>query len=890
MTINRVFASLLRALGLAAILFCCYMAQVQFLVAKSEAGYLWLGAAGLVALLVIAPAARPNLAALDPGTLDVARGWRRWLGLLLFIPAAVLLVHSVPLMHADLLISPSVTEIVLLEYVGGVGLALLGGLLLAGVGRLPRPDSTMQTLVGILALAVFLRVYNLSDYPFGVWYDEGLLGMRVRDMLTNPAFRPLFIDNTSLPMLTMYAHGLQAYGVSNVAGMRIVPALLSTLGVLVAYLVGRELRGAWFGVAMAFMLAIMRWAIDFGRFGTTGIEVVTFTLLTIYTAIRFVRYGRLRDALWFGVALGAGFYFYRPYQLQLIAVGLYLLISYPFLRRRWSRTLVLIVTAAAAALLVLLPIGLFALDRSEEFFGRVGAVSIFNEQMLEGVTVTDAIVQNTIKHLEMFHLQGDRNGRHNLPYAPMLDPVMGSLMAIGLFVALREWRKEHLLFFASLLVGLASGIFSVTFEAPQAARSMSAITGVAYFAALGLAGMTRLIIDIVGAVVRDRERYGARLVAGAAALAAVVVMSAWNIDVYFNQQRVNPDVWKAHSTDSSLTARFYRDYDEQTQFFVSPLIGITPSMEFIAEDALSRSQAFLMPDPFPLRVPPTTHAVIMLLPGEDYLVDYLREIYPGAKVTSVRPYDYDVNISPDDTLFTVVELQPEVVASVQGLQAGEGVLYAPRYDGYTFSFEDGVGLEIDGADVENGAVLQLAEGNHHIRVRPEDAQVRWQYSGAPEGEPIPGYDLYHAPVTLNGLLATYYANGDWQGDPVLQKVVPEAYLYIHIIPLERPYSTRYTGYLYAPTTGDYEFVLDARDTGAFDIDGENVLNAAPGNSGRTTITLEQGWHPIELSHQDLTGSTSIYLSWKPPGSDAVRMLTRDYLCPDVEICPTPESN
>jgi hypothetical protein len=471
----------------------------------------------------------------------------------------------------------------------------------------------------------------------------------------------------------------------------------------------------------------------------------------------------------------------------------------------------------------------------------------------------------------------------------MLDPVMGSLMAIGLFVALREWRKEHLLFFISLMVGLASGIFSVTFEAPQAARSMSAITGVTYFSALGLTSMTGLLIHVISNLVRDNERLVARAVAGVVALVAVVVMSAWNIDLYFNKQRVNPDAWKAHSTDASLTARFYRRYDDQTQFFVSPLIGIPPSMEFIAGDVLSRSRAVIMPDPFPLRVPSSTHAVVMLLPGEDDYVDYLHTIYPGAIYTPVRPYDYGVDTSPADKLFTVIEIMPEDLGSIQGLNEGVGVLYIPQYEAYSFTFEEGTTLELDEVGIENGEPVQLAEGNHHISVSPTDALINWQYSLLSEPQALPDYFLYHDPVTPNGLLATFYANGDWEGEPASERIIPYIYQYIHVIPMERPYSVRYVGYLYAPTTGDYLFHLEARDTGALDIDGTMFLEAAPEHPAETTIRLEEGWHPIEIRHQDLTGATSIYLSWMPPGGSRREILTRDYLCPAVSLCPVPAS-
>ncbi|MEO8392013.1 MAG: PA14 domain-containing protein, partial [Chloroflexota bacterium] len=648
-----------------------------------------------------------------------------------------------------------------------------------------------------------------------------------------------------------------------------------------------ELRGAWFGLAMAALLAVMRWSINFSRFATTGAETVTFTLLTFYFAVRLIRNGRLRDGLWFGVALAAGMYFYRPYLVQLLAVGLYLLLEYPFRQRSTKRTLLLGLTALITALVVVLPLGVFVIDRSEEYFGRLNQVSIFNEQLPD---VNDALLQSTLKHVEMFHLSGDLNGRHNLPGAPMLDPVMGSLLVIGLFAALRERRREHLVFLVSMGVALTGGIFSLSFEAPQSLRAIGAITGVVYFAALGLSGVIETALTLAA---RARPRYfgaahGFVLVGGAV---AVIFMAGWNFDVYFNQQRTNLAVWRAYSIDASLAARVYANYDNETQFYVSPLTAAPLTVQFLAPDALARSNLLDMPDALPLRIVPTSPVTIMLQGSEDYYLDEIQRLYPNGRVLMVRPTDYGIDASPEEKQFPVIELSADEIGSIQGLRDGRGVLYAPLYNAYSFLFAANTRLEIDGGAVQSEAPIQLAQGNHAFAVHPADAPIRWAYSGTAEPEPIPAEYLYHAPVTANGLVASYYANGMWQGTPVMQRIVPQVYLYIQIVPMERPYSVRYQGYLYAPETGEYILSLRAIDTGALIIDGRTLIEVS-GAEGRldAPLTLEQGWHALEVRHQDLSGATRIYLRWKRPGESEVVMISREYLCPTASLCANPAAN
>lgn len=884
-SLTKRFQPVISIVALVLMFIFCVLAQMQF-AQRSETGYLWLGAAGILAFILIKPSPGASSPVRDAGTLEMARGLRLVFALVLILAGGALLVRSALLFHHELPDNAIPSAAAWSNYYTGILLAGLGALCLGGIGRLPRLDLTIVLLVGVLAVAVFVRVYQIDTFPLGVWYDEAVWGVNARAVLRDVNYRPIFVDNLLFPQLALYTAGLHAYGEANVYGMRFVHALLASVGVAAAYVVGRELRGAWFGLAMAALLAVMRWSINFSRFALPGPETVTFTLITLYFAIRFVRYGRLRDSLWFGVSMAFGVYFYRPYVLQLVAVGVYLLLAYPFRQRPWRRTLALGATTLLAALVVLMPLGLFILDRGPEYFYRLGQVSIFNENLPD---VNEALLQNMVKHLEMFHLRGDNNGRHNLPGEPMLDPVMGSLFIIGLFVALRDWRrgKEHIAFLISIGVALWGGIFSLSFEAPQSLRAIGAITGIIYFAALGLTEAGRTAILYLRQIPSISLSL-ARGLAAAGALALLVVMAYWNFEVLFVQQRANYAVWREYSTTETLTAHFYANYADDTQFFVSPLIGAPPSVIFLAEEEVGRAMNLVMSDPLPLRIPPTSDAVVMLIPPEDNFVEDMRRWYPNANIIPVRPVDYGVETDSETTFFTVIELKPEDISGLQGLDAGQGVLYAPAYDTYSFTFAPDTTLEINGETIETGMPIQLAQGNHRIVVSPADALVTWLYSSIEAPEPIPSYYLFHAPITPNGLVASYYANADWQGEPVNRIVSPYMEQFIHILPMNRPYSVRYNGYIYAPETGEYVFDLQAIDTGAFDLDGENLLQVTFLDGHQDiSITLERGWHEIEVRHQDLTSWTRIFLNWKPPNGNGLIRIGREYFCRTATLCEIP---
>ncbi len=874
----------------------CIIAQGMLLGFNAN-GYIPLLAAGAVALLITKPVPPADQRAKQADSLGFARGLRLFIGLVLLIMGSVLVINSVVEFHNQLMIAPLHVndDAPWITFTVGLSVALLGGVIIVGIGNLPRLDVTMFIVIGIFAAALFVRVYNLDTQPFGIWYDEGIYGLQVRLFQENSLFRPIFMENLTLPHLFAYVASFQAFGSQpTIVPLRVVTAILASLGVFAAYLVGRELRGAWFGVVMALLLAFTRWSINFSRLAMTGPEAVTMTLFVFYFALRVVRYGRARDAMWFGIMTAIGLYFYRPYQVQLAAMAVFLLLAYPF-ARRGTKTILLVITALVAALIVIAPLGVFAIDRPNMYFNRLNQVSVFTEDLPEAIGgVPGAILQGTLRHLQMFHLAGDRNGRHNLPGAPMLDPVTGALMVIGLFVALRELlfkrRWEHVFFYLSLIVALLGGILSVSFEAPQALRTIVAIVGVIYFAGLGLEASVRLIADWVRVIPPLRAGVLARGAAVVGALAAFGVIGWWNIDMYFNQQRVNFASWREHSTTETLTGRFYLNYSDDMRFFVSPLIGNGPSTTFLAGPEINRSVMLDMPDPFPLRVPADRPAAIMMLPYENFYEAYLRRIYPNGVFKYVHPVDYGVTASPEDQLFTVVEMTAEDIGAIQGLRDGRGVLFIPLYGDYTFYTDSPAQITLDGEPIESGAPVRMAQGNHAITVDPPSAadSLSWLYVQVSEPEHIPQQFLFHDPVLPNGLHAAFYNNADWSGDPVSTKILPLVFWQIHVIPMARPYSVEYTGYLYAPVDGSYTFALQAIDGASLIIDGQEVIPFTdPAVRAEINLTLDHGWHPVEIRFSDTVSSTRLYWWWMPPGAQNFAPVQREFLCPFDGVCTPP---
>jgi PA14 domain len=99
--------------------------------------------------------------------------------------------------------------------------------------------------------------------------------------------------------------------------------------------------------------------------------------------------------------------------------------------------------------------------------------------------------------------------------------------------------------------------------------------------------------------------------------------------------------------------------------------------------------------------------------------------------------------------------------------------------------------------------------------------------------------------------------------------------------LPSPSTVRWSGRLYVPTTGLYQFVISADDDGWLVIDGNPVIR----DPGEVTlrqdeggIMLTAGWHDIQVNQRNLWGDASIHLFWQTPGA-AQSLIPDHYLIP-----------
>jgi PA14 domain/Dolichyl-phosphate-mannose-protein mannosyltransferase len=796
-------------------------------------------------------------------------------------------------------------------------------------------------MVAVFSLGTFARLWQLDHFPFGLWVDEADNGLAAAQILANPGFRPLYFDSTNAPAHFNYLVALAfSFLGSNALALRLVAATFGIAGLLFAYLLFRRWLGHVMGLVAACLLAVMRYHLTFSRFGVQVITTPTFELAALYFLDRALAGKKLADFAWLGLTLGFGLAFYTAYRLfpialLLVLVGLFIAaVVRSGIREAFHRYVQCLSTqwiiAVLALLLAVAPVIAFAVRQPRVFFARTNTVSIFEKR--DEPNLAKAIWSNTLKHLQMFNVRGDGNGRHNLPGAPMLDPVMGLLLVLGVAYGLWRWRDPpNALMLAVFFVMLLAGILSLDFEAPQSLRSIGVIPALVYFITLPIAVTNKALLKamrrknppaVSGIPIPFwRARFA---IWGAILLGLLAAATYANLNMFFVRQQNDPSAWASYSSAETLVANELNNNVGKYDFVLSALYYDPPTVRFLAGNVTNAAR-WTETNRLPLVRDNTDRGVIMMF-DQGLLSAYndARRFYPNAQfIEHHAPAGggtvmYEVVLTPDD----LRSVQGAVASYFQGdVAAGQPVkqevvkqlsldwsksqplaapfvaelrstLFIQQYGVYHFFIHGAPAatLWIDENPVD-GAPVTLARGNHALRFEIPGGRNRielwWQPPGAPQPQLLPSANSFIPPVTNSGLLGAYYPSPDWTGAPAFTQIDPEIAFYFHIIPLPRPYSVEWTGKLFAPAAGTYDFELYSVDGSQLTIDHNLVVDNP---NGATTVKnnaeLALGWHDITIRFSDKTSATQIYFYWTLPGASQRELVPSLYLSPPMGRYPT----
>jgi hypothetical protein len=774
-------------------------------------------------------------------------------------------------------------------------------------------------LVAILLIAVGFRLWRFTELPYGLWYDEADNGLSVRQILDNPDYWPIYVPSTNLPAHFLYliALSFRILGDSMYA-IRAVAVVFGVLTVVAAYFCGRELfpeHGPAFGMILAFLIAVSRWDVNWSRIGMHGVTLPFFELWTMAVLLRALRTGRYTAFAWAGVAMGLGLCFYSPFRIfPFIAAGFGLVWFGHWLRqarhthpswarhtlRTWSLPFTLVVLGGIVAFA---PVAQFSIRRPELFWDRAKRISVFSDPNTQHPVST--LIDSAKKHLLMFNYRGDPNGRHNLPGAPMLDRLSGVLLVLGVLVcAVHFTAPRSLLLLAWLLLPLSGGILSTSFEAPQSLRSFGSLPAAYALACVPLAwfaGEWRRVFGVL--------RWS---LAGVAVL-LLVAIGAENGLIYFHYWANDFSSWAAFNPAETRMAQDIRRYRDQYDLRFDPLLTAHLTTRYLAPE-YQTYQNFDPATVFPLAGTDNEGVILFVAPDTQAVREQAEALYPGVE------HDAFVHQSGNAVMYRYV-FPRATIEAVQGLDARyaplvggdeseltrvdaaldfdwgadppldypfqvtwSGGLLAEAYGTYALQLEapSACSLSLDGQTVVEGSGVQqrsvvMAQGVHalssHCEVSwPGIVRLSWRKPGDEVTSPVAPQALYRSSWPVGGLLGLFYPNGDASGPPVSARIDRQVSYYFHFLPLPRPYTVRWQGRLYAPTSGTYSLGLRAVSSAWLAVDGQRLIEPTPlGQLVERELVLDAGMHDLELGFLDDESHSQVYLYWRPPGGQLARI-------------------
>jgi len=298
-------------------------------------------------------------------------------------------------------------------------------------------------VVGILIIAAFFRLYNLTVLPPGLYPDEAMNGNNALEAISTGQFKIFYPENNGREGLFM---NIQAGFLKVLMPifnntpepwmLRLASAFFGILTVLGVYFLAKELFNKKVGLLSSFLIATNFWHINFSRIGFRAIMAPFFLVWAVYFLLISLKKSLSATsykltAVIGGIIFGLGFYSYIAYRVMPILMAM-IFFYYLYQHREHAKKLwAALGFYVIATFIVALPIGIYFLKNPADFMGRTTQVSVgVSQSPLKDLAI------NTVKTLGMFNFIGDENWRHNIANAPELFWPVGILLIIGIILGL----------------------------------------------------------------------------------------------------------------------------------------------------------------------------------------------------------------------------------------------------------------------------------------------------------------------------------------------------------------------------------------------------------------------------------------------------------------------
>jgi 4-amino-4-deoxy-L-arabinose transferase-like glycosyltransferase len=431
-------------------------------------------------------------------------------------------------------------------------------------------------LLLIMGVAAFLRLYQITALPPGLFPDEAMNGNDGLESIETGHFRVFYPQNGGREGLFLNIQAGFVYLLGNKAWVLRLPSeIFGTLTVLALYFLARKLFSPAVGLLASFFLATSFWHIVFSRIGLrpagSGFFLVWAAYLLVEGLSRASDGGAYRGRMIAaGAVYGLGFHTYIAYR----ATGalILLIFVYYFVEARKAAWLAAwrnaVAVYAGAAALVVAPLVLYFARNPEAFVHRSAEVSVFRvpQPFLE-------VLINIRRMAQMIFFRGDYDWGHNIALRPEVFWPVAIAFALGVTLGCRAVYQRVRSWFAYavallwLVLAAVPAVLSIQ-NMPNAMRAILMVPAVCILAAAGAEWMYLQL----AARVRPRLLQ----VGGAAVLLALCYEPYHS---YFDVWGTNPEVGLAFNAGGAdIAARINATPKTAAKNVVVVAPGLPPGM------------------------------------------------------------------------------------------------------------------------------------------------------------------------------------------------------------------------------------------------------------------------------------------------------------------------
>ena len=369
----------------------------------------------------------------------------------------------------------------------------------------------------IIAISLGIVFYRFPSLPKNLSYDEVQFA-KLALSLNGKAYIPYSPLATGHATLYFYVILLsfKIFGVNNFA-LRFPAALFGVLNPLIFYFILKRIFQQYNNLAikqlLPFLLAITmatsRWYFNFARFSFEVTFLLFLELMSLYFLLKSInphfehlRNRRVSAREWLflnarntassflmisGIFAGFAFNSYTPGRIFFIAPLTILVIK--TIQQFNNFTIRHLLYFIIPFVIIITPLTLYLLSHpdtrvDQEFFLKNTELST----QKKGEFLADNVVSTALE----FNVKGDVNGRHNYPYKPALNPILGILFLAGLVITIQQFSNtNNLLFLIYFILSLIPAILTYPWENPSMLRTFTAIPTIVYFIGLSIAALLK---------------------------------------------------------------------------------------------------------------------------------------------------------------------------------------------------------------------------------------------------------------------------------------------------------------------------------------------------------------------------------------------------------------